>query len=67
MVTVSFEDVIEIPAGIENLEEFRKWVRSDDFPQRGRIDYIGGRIEVDTQAQAFYAHGGSLTEIVHVL
>ena len=38
---------ITIPAGIVDLQTFRDWTRSDDFPRYGRIDYIDGQIEVD--------------------
>jgi len=48
MATVLLEDreQIEIPT-IHNLAEFRRWALSEDFPERGRIDYIAGKIEVD--------------------
>lgn len=58
MATVLLADhaQIEIPT-INNLAEFRQWALSDDFPQRGRIDYIGGRIEVDMSPEDYYTHG----------
>lgn len=58
MATVLLEDhaQIEIPT-IRNLEEFRRWALSDAFPQRGRIDYIGGRIEIDMSPEDYYTHG----------
>ena len=43
--SVIFEERVEIPY-FRSLAEFRAWTLSDDFPERGRIDYIGGRIEV---------------------
>ena len=58
MATVLLEDhaQIEIPT-IHNLAEFRAWALSDDFPSRGRIDYIKGRIEVDMSPEDFFTHG----------
>ena len=44
--SVIFEERMEIPY-FPSLAEFRVWALSDDFPERGRIDYIGGRIEVE--------------------
>ena len=67
MVTVSVEEKVEIPPGIENLEAFRAWTHSDAFPERGRIDFIGGRIEVDMQAEAMYSHGGVKAAILRLL
>jgi len=67
MSTILFEEQIEVPLGIASLEEFRQWARSDAFPERGRIDYIAGRIEVDMQAEAMYSHGGVKAAILRVL
>ena len=41
------EDRLEIPLGLRTLADFRAWALSDDFPEKGRIDYVQGRIEVD--------------------
>jgi len=64
MATVLLEDreQIEIPT-IHNLAEFRRWALSDDFPQRGRIDYIAGKIEVDMSPEDLFTHGTLKTAI----
>ena len=51
------EDQIEVPLDIASLADFRRWALSDRFPERGRIDYLGGRIEVDMSPEEFFAHG----------
>jgi Uma2 family endonuclease len=56
MATVVFEEELEIPS-IRDLADFRAWALSDDFPQRGRIDYIAGRIEVDMSPEDLFTHG----------
>ncbi|OHB83603.1 MAG: hypothetical protein A2V98_16150 [Planctomycetes bacterium RBG_16_64_12] len=48
--TVVFEERVEIPLNLRSLADFRRWATSDDFPERGRIDYVAGRIEVDMSA-----------------
>ncbi|MBI4604924.1 MAG: Uma2 family endonuclease [Planctomycetes bacterium] len=48
---------IEIPAGITSLERFRAWVRSEAFPERGRIDWVAGRLEVDMAPEDVFTHG----------
>ena len=63
MATVLLEEQIEIPT-IHNLAEFRRWALSDDFPQRGRIDYITGRIEVNLVPTEIFTHGTLKTELV---
>jgi Uma2 family endonuclease len=48
---------IEIPAGISDIESFRAWVKSDSFPERGRIDWVAGRLEVDMSPEDLNTHG----------
>ena len=62
-----FEEQIEIPYNLHALADFRRWAVSSGFPERGRIDYIAGRIEVDTSPEDLYCHGKVKTEIVGVL
>jgi len=61
--SVIFEERVEIPY-FRSLAEFRAWALSDDFPERGRIDYIGGRIEVDMSPENVFFHGSVKTEVV---
>jgi Uma2 family endonuclease len=53
---VVFEDQLRIPP-IASLDDFRRWMRSDEFPERGRIDYITGEIEVDMSPENLFFHG----------
>jgi Uma2 family endonuclease len=64
---VAFQEQVEVPLNLRSLADFRAWATSDDFPQRGRIDYIAGRIEVDMSPEDFFCHGTLKTEIVRVL
>jgi Uma2 family endonuclease len=61
--SVIIEDSLEVPM-IRSLEEFRRWALSDGFPERGRIDYISGSIEVDMSPEDIYCHGVLKTEII---
>ncbi len=61
--SVIFEERVEIPY-FRSLAEFRAWALSDDFPECGRIDYIGGRIEVDMSPENLFFHGSIKTEVV---
>ena len=64
--SVIFEERVEIPY-FRSLAEFRAWALSDAFPERGRIDYVGGRIEVDMSPENLFFHGSIKTEVVRVL
>jgi Uma2 family endonuclease len=65
--SVMFEEQVEIPMNLSSLADFRRWAVSDDFPERGRIDYVAGRIEVDMSPEDFFCHGTLKTEIIRVL
>jgi Uma2 family endonuclease len=55
---IAFEpDGIEIPAGIGSLKEFRAWAQTATFPERGRIDWVSGRVEVDMSPEDLNTHG----------
>lgn len=62
--SILIQDQIEIPLGIASLEDFRRWARSDAFPDQGRIDYIGGRIEVDLMIDNLFSHGSPKSEVL---
>ena len=40
---VLYEDSVVIPSGISDLEAFRRWVHSEDFPEAGRICFTRSR------------------------
>lgn len=42
------ELILRIPADAHTFEGFERWLYSDDFPETGRIDFLGGEIYVDT-------------------
>ncbi len=64
--SILFEERLEIPF-FASLDEFRAWARSDDFPETGRIDYIGGRIEVDMSPEDLFTHGTLKTRLISAL
>lgn len=61
MDTAVEEDLLVIPAGIVDLASFRRWTLSREFPERGRIDYIAGRIEVDMSPASLWRHSSLKT------
>ena len=50
-----------------SLDEFRKWSSSDDFPEYGRITYLGTEMFVDMNAERVISHGAVKVEICTVL
>lgn len=54
---VIFEEGLRVPAEAHVLDRFRSWAFSPDFPESGRIDFLGGDVEVDTSPEDLHTHG----------
>ncbi len=65
--TVIFEDDLLISAAVHHLDAFRRWATSKDFPERGRIDFLSGEIEVAMSPEDLYTHGAVKTSIATAL
>ena len=61
------EDQVEIPMDLKDLADFRRWAVSEAFPERGRIDYVAGSIEVDMSPEDLHTHGKLKVELVRAL
>jgi hypothetical protein len=61
------DDMLQIPATAHDLAGFREWACSDGFPERGRIDFLAGELEVDMSPEELDTHGSVKTEIATVL
>lgn len=61
------DDTVETPDTAWTLEGFRAWALSEEFPQRGRIDYLAGSIEVRMSPEELRTHGSVKTEVGSVL
>jgi Uma2 family endonuclease len=57
------DEDLRIPLGLRDLTRFRLWTSSPEFPERGRIDYLEGDIEVDMSPEDLYTHGTLKTAI----
>ena len=63
---VLFEEELRIPA-IDSLADFRQWLCAEDFPERGRIDYVAGQIEINMSPEDLFSHNTLKAEIGAVL
>jgi Uma2 family endonuclease len=50
-------DVVRIPESSHTLAGFRTWADSEQFPESGRIDFLGGDVEVDVSPEDLHTHG----------
>jgi Uma2 family endonuclease len=54
--TIALAEDVLIPPGITDLEAFRRWARSDAFPEHGRFSWIAGQLRVDVEMEQIYIH-----------
>jgi Uma2 family endonuclease len=47
MKTIIFAEHLTFPETVHDLESFRHWVTSDDFPEEARASYLSGKFWVD--------------------
>ncbi|MBY0528110.1 MAG: Uma2 family endonuclease [Gemmataceae bacterium] len=64
---VSGEQVVSIPPWVHDLETFRRWFVSDEFPKRGHIFYLCGEIWVDLSMEQLWYHNQVKGEFYGVL
>jgi Uma2 family endonuclease len=56
-----------IPDGITNLESFRRWARSDEFPRHGHFAFYDGTLWADDSMEHAVSHNLVKTEVARVL
>lgn len=64
---VIFEEHLRVPAEAHDLAAFRRWALSDEFPESGRIDFLGGDVEVDMSPVDLHTHGRVKVAVSRVL
>jgi Uma2 family endonuclease len=68
MVTFVIEsDQVSVPEWVTDLDSFRRWTDSEDFPQTGRICYLNGEVWVDMSKEQVFTHVLVKTRIAAVL
>jgi len=66
MSAVVIEETVRVPDWVKNLESFRRWYLSDDFPDFGVISYIQKEVWLDLRMEEL-AHNQVKGEIAFVL
>ena len=51
MSSIVLEESIRIPFWVSDHESFRRWARSDEFPDHGWYSYLDGELWVDTSME----------------
>lgn len=53
---IVFEDQLRVPSDVFSLRGFRRWAHSPEFPERGKICYIAGEIDIDMSPENLFSH-----------
>src|SRR3954451_2637270 len=62
------EESVRIPRqATRDLAGFRSWAVSPCFPERGRIDFLAGQLEVDMSPEDLHTHGTVKSRIAALL
>jgi Uma2 family endonuclease len=56
-----------VPSSAYTLTGFRDWALSEDFPERGRLTFVGGELIIDMSPEYFETHNLIKTEITAVI
>jgi Uma2 family endonuclease len=57
MVTFVIEsDQVSVPEWVTDLDSFRRWADSEDFPETGRICYLNREVWVDMSSEQLFTH-----------
>jgi Uma2 family endonuclease len=67
LVPIELEQDVQIPPGIGDVNAFRRWATSDDFPERGRFAFLGHRLWVDLTMEQIFTHNLVKTRISSAL
>jgi Uma2 family endonuclease len=67
MSTIVIADQVRIPSWVNDLESFRRWSQSRDYPERGWVSFLNGEIWVDMSLEQLFFFNRVKTQFTIVL
>lgn len=69
MVTVHFDETerVSVPGWVVDIQSFRRWTDTDDFPDKGRIWWLCGEVWIDMSKEQIFTHLAVKNEFACVL
>ncbi|HUY32779.1 MAG TPA: Uma2 family endonuclease [Pirellulales bacterium] len=61
---ITIDGHLRVPADIDSLQKFREWVHADDFPEKMRVSYIAGDVEVQMSPENAEFHGKPKVQLI---
>jgi Uma2 family endonuclease len=59
--------IAHIPAWVVDHTSYRRWARSEEFPETGRYSFLNGAIWIDLTMEQIFSHNAVKTEVARVL
>jgi Uma2 family endonuclease len=56
MCAVVVSDQVRIPSWVSDLGTFRRWAKSDSYPERGWVSFLDGEVWVDPHVEQLFTH-----------
>jgi Uma2 family endonuclease len=66
-IPIVLDNRLRVPGEVVDLESFRAWMHSDDYPERVRYSWLDGTLWIDRTMEQLYTHNQVKTEIAAVL
>jgi hypothetical protein len=67
LVPIQLEEDVRIPADLTDVQAFRRWAVSDDFPPRGRFAFLRDVLWVDLCMEQIFSHNQVKEEMGRIL
>ena len=67
MCTIVIADKGCIPDWISDLDSFRRWARSDEFPESGQYSFLDREIWVDFSMEQLFSHNGVKVAVTYAI
>lgn len=67
MSTIILQETMRIPDSVVDLDSFREWATSDDFPERGHYSYLNGELWVDVMSEQLFTHNDVKMEFAEII
>lgn len=68
MMTVHlYSDCVQVPFWVNDLESFRRWMLSDDSPEKIPLFFLAGEVWIDMSKEQFFSHNQLKKVIFRVL
>jgi len=67
MVVTVIDGKISVPFWVVDIDSFRRWTDTDDFPEKGQVWWLCGEVWADMSKEQIFSHNGPKTEFTSVL